>query len=338
MKTQHIIRRAFEGLAYVTSHYRRIDPKTEDADDYVETMMVVDSLLERGGVDHRDLVARFRRGRPLKIGDDIVVQGGNRDARSQIAKLRRSEDPMYLAKDGITDGAAMKMLGPALYFTDWRELVYAANFIAAITHASPESRLAAVLVALRTHYAAKNAFRQLRSDLGILTRAFRAAADMLDLLKEAEPFLGFLEGNSDQLFEGLAEDIGFLHVATSTPVMAVMGSYGVPVSPTTTSFPTQANDFLHGKGPEKPHSIPGIKNGVTEDVMQRHAAFFGIRVAAQHNRAFVPRHDADTFYSMLIPIAILDGHVSEDILTHPLKHDLFERWDDIALKLAARWQ
>lgn len=332
---ESVIRNAFEALACVTTHYHKIDPDSEDADDYVETMIVVESLLARGGVDHRDLVQRFRHGRSVKIGGTEILQGGNRNPQSQIAKLRRSSDPFYMAQDGITDGAAMRMLGPVLYFTDEEELVFAVNRIASITHASPQARLAAVLVALEMRQGFLSGMRDNSGapTLDNLMKMFERATKVLDLETAAAPFHSLVESCHSKKGIGIItilEKIGALHAATSTPLAAVLATY----APESHDI---VEEFLRGEGPAESHTIYGKKIALSE-VAQLHMTYLSknppfMMHISDERRAFELRLDADTFHSIVVPSAILGGYSPDE----PIVHDVFDRWDDISKKLARRW-
>lgn len=326
------IETAFNSLAVVASHFHDLDPSGDDADDYIETMMVVESLLDCGGVNHRDLVARFRRGRPTEI-DGKIVRTGNRDQRTQMGKLRASHDPFYLAEDGVTNGAAMRMLGVALYFPGFEDMIFAANAVARITHATQSGRLAAVLVALRMRQAFMGApvtsaygrseigdtpnIHELRNDLFIATGllGFREPSPVEQMLiKVSENRLDF--GTPPPSIQWLADNIGFLHAATSSPVAAVAASY----------MDDETLAFL----PEKSHQIEGISDTPPIDLIRQQYDL--INADDKDGRACHPRHDADTFYSMLQPIQALAG-----FRTVKKPHKIFESHRDISMTLAHRW-
>ena len=123
----------------------------EDADDYIQTILIARSLTSCGGFDHADLVMRHRSPSGYWIDSKELHPGGVHPAyKGQVAKLRQSDDPLYQATDGVSDGAAMKIAAVAARYTgNFTDLIRNTDRIARITHASIEARLAAVLVALR---------------------------------------------------------------------------------------------------------------------------------------------------------------------------------------------
>ena len=75
-------------------------------------------------------------------GIDSRIDESDITYRGQIYKLLSSSDPLYRAKDGVSDGAAMRTLGIAAFFiNDFDSLVHAAYEIAAVTRASVEAKL-----------------------------------------------------------------------------------------------------------------------------------------------------------------------------------------------------
>jgi len=325
--TYRRIKAAFEALAVATSHFFKIDSQGDDTDDFLETMIVTESLLECGGFSVRPLVSAFRRGRRTEIGGKTVWTG-NRDAATQMAKLRASGDPYYVSRDGITDGAAMRMLGVACFYPQEDEMIYAANAISILTHGHPFCHLSAILVALR--------MRQLlicqegnveEQSFDWLEKSFMRALELLGY-SQASPMRTLLgqiralhyETDGGITLEQIEKHIGFLHAATSTPLAAVAAS------------------FLSGPLdlPPTPHEIVGASNLVSDDIIDKHRSLFrSNRVVLQDEaRAFAPRHDADTFYAILYPMW---GLKAPGLLAQH-KHNVFERFDKVAEKLEKRWK
>jgi len=334
---RQIIISAYEALAKVASHFYRLDDGADDADDFLETMMVTESLIDCGGFNHRDLVARFRRGRRTEFGGKVIWTG-NRDKQTQMAKLRASGDPFYLAEDGITNGAAMRMLGVALYFPNFSEMVYAANAVARITHASSASRMAAVAVALRMRHmfmwslglegfapppTKKNL---LLNNWTVYGTALQKAADILGLTDS--PFMKAFQREMSAVppagLDNLAWRTGFMHVASSSPLAAIAATFlGGP------GHPPVSGPAL----PNSPHQIAGVEQEYCDAaVVQVNWNFFTAEEREQENRAFAPRHDADTFYSMLYPMLALGGRPLDCT-----NNDVFERFSDIADAMMRRW-
>jgi hypothetical protein len=332
---------AFDALAVVATHFHELEPDEDDADDYLETMMVTESLIECGGFNHRDIVARFRKGRRTEMvakETAEVVEGrigtkarfpnkvlwtGNRDPKhTQMGKLRASKDPFYLAEDGITDGAAMRMLGVALYFPSFEEMVYAANAVARITHAHIEARLAAVLVALRC----RQYFTGDSVSYERLLKLFDRAICLLNLRNDDESITRQTFRVCDKFKELpfddksrmslIAREIGFRHIAFSAPVAAVATS----LSSVYPSLPKQPRTIgLEGMFSQyDAHSIKWYEESSSVGPFPSYA-FRG--------------PDADTYYSILYPMLALAGYkVSEG-----LPNRIFERYRDIADALASRW-
>lgn len=333
---RHRIISAYEALAKVASHFYRLDDGADDADDFLETMMVTESLIDCGGFNHRDLVARFRRGRRTEFGGKVIWTG-NRDKRTQMAKLRNSSDPFYLAEDGITNGAAMRMLGVALYFPNFSDMVYAANAVARITHASSAARMAAVAVALRMRHnfmaslelkgfappPAKNLYLNDERDTRNWTvygTALGKAADMLGL--SDSPFMKAFQREMSAVppmtLNNLAWRTGFMHVATSSPLAAIAATFLQTYAPML---------------PDSPHQIKDVKEERCDTaVVVFNMNFFDPHEAGSQERAFVARHDADTFYSMLYPMLALRG-----VPIDSTNSDVFERFSDVADVLVNRW-
>lgn len=204
-----------------------------DADDYVQTMLVAQSLLHCGGFNHADLVRRFRTDPGYKI-NNVAMGPGGVDGRfaGQISKLVASDDPHYKASDGVSDGAAMRMSPVAAFYThDLQQLIHTASSIAEITHASVEARLSAVLVALRQRQVfagdQPDSMCKLYSDM-------KFAVELLDLKKESEFFMDRVSRamkiasatlDPDELLSKLVQNVGMEHLAWSTPVSACFWSF-----------------------------------------------------------------------------------------------------------------
>lgn len=305
--------RAFCGLAAVASHYH-LHFDGEDADDFIETMMVIESLVENGGVNHRDLVARFRRGRPTEINGQVITRG-NRDPTSQMTKLRLSRDPFYLASDGATNGAAMRAMAPAFYFTSFDEMVWATVFISRITHSSPVAHMAAVMVALAYRM---SLFEERWKPPDLAMALSRAAGCLSVEHKDAALYFSqWLELPPTSSWQ-IAEEISFCHSAKSSPLAAVLVGSDV-------NF---CYDFLdHGFPTESEHTIkigdekvePLSGSGTPTTLLEE-----------EPGRASLKRYDADTFYSMAYSLMTMRH-------TAPPKHGVFENFRVLTQELAARW-
>jgi len=306
------IERAFCALASVTTHYNRFD--YEDGDDFIETMMTIESLVANGGVNHRDLVARFRAGRRTEINGRIVTFG-NRDATSQMGKLRASKDPFYLATDGQTNGAAMRAMAPAFFFTSFDEMVYATAFISRITHAHPDAQMAAVMMAL--------AYR-----LAFLERGDWSLSDLVVDVSRAMVLLGPAYERSGlyivkklELFPTSANeiksDIGFCHSANSSPLAAVIVGRDVQ----------RCYEFLDHGFPPEPHKIWLGSDRYLDELDDNDSA---LNHLGTEDRAASTTYDADTFYSMAMPLMAMRER-------GPRKHGIFESFKELSQELAKRW-
>ncbi|OUW81782.1 MAG: hypothetical protein CBD74_07875 [Saprospirales bacterium TMED214] len=221
--------RSLAATAWVAWKYNH----SGDADDYVQTMLVAQSLLRCGGFDHADLVRRFRTDPGYKMNNVILGPGGvDRRFAGQISKLVASADPHYKASDGVSDGAAMRMSPVAAFFTyDLQQVVHTASSIAEITHASVEARLSAVLVALRQ----RQVFAGDQPDSMLkLHHDMKFAVELLGLKQESAFFMDRVRrameiagttSDPDELLSRLVKGVGMEHLAWSTPVSACFWSF-----------------------------------------------------------------------------------------------------------------
>ncbi len=223
------VHRALSATAWVAWKYNHCG----DADDYVQTMLVAKSLLHCGGFDHIDLVERFRSVPGYAMNNVVLGPGGvDKGFAGQISKLVASDDRKYKAIDGVSDGAAMRMSPVAAFFAhDLQKLVQTASSIAAITHASVEARLSAVLVALRQ----RQVFSGDQPDsMCKLHNDMKFAIELLDLKQDSEFFMSRVNrameiagttGNPDELLAKLVKNVGMEHLAWSTPISACFWSF-----------------------------------------------------------------------------------------------------------------
>jgi len=204
-----------------------------DADDYVQTMIVARSLLKSGGFDHRDVVDRYRRVPNYRLrGRNLQAGGVSSNYRGQISKLIQSEDPCFFATDGVSDGSAMKVAPlAAAYAENFSDLVATTDQFTRVTHASVESRLAALLVALRLR----------QSFLGKQHECIRELIDEIqdasDQLKFGDKSAFFLKRvkvageiasrglSAPEMLEEMAREVGIEHLAWSTPIAAAFWSF-----------------------------------------------------------------------------------------------------------------
>ena len=220
---------ALAAVAWVAWKYA----DSEDADDYVQTLLIAKSLTTCGGFNHADLVTRYRTRPGYRVGADELQAGGvHPNYKGQVAKLIQSDDPLYEATDGVSDGAAMKITAAAAFYAhDFQSLVENTDRISRITHATVEGRLAAVLIALR--------IRQVLlgidpDNMNRLAEEIAVAADVLQFGSRASFFLDRVARakqiatkykHSSTLLYKLCRKIGMDHLAWSTPVAACFWSF-----------------------------------------------------------------------------------------------------------------
>lgn len=215
-------------ISWTTWKYRQ----ASDADDFVQTMLIAKSLIDRGGFDHADIVRRYREKPGYCLhGHEIGPSGLANEYHGQISKLIRSHDKMYLAEDGISDGAAMKIVPiVAFYLSDFTSMVKHIDLISRITHASTEARMSALLIALRLYQIILQNHDSKEELLDLLNRSMRilkwtnGANFMMERIRKASN-LAEKYTNSKLLLLKLAEEIGIGHLAWSTPVTACFWSF-----------------------------------------------------------------------------------------------------------------
>ena len=88
-----------------------------DVDDYIQTLLIGESLVANRGFNHRDLVRRYRT-KPGHIigGREVAPSGISVRYRGQVKKLIDSRAPDFAATDGITSGSAMKVACIAAFY------------------------------------------------------------------------------------------------------------------------------------------------------------------------------------------------------------------------------
>ena len=210
----------------------------EDADEYIQSIVIARSLLKCKGFNHVNIVKSLRSNPNAKIShfgpgglklSQLCPKTSQR--KGAIWKLLESGEDEYISVDGLLDGAAMRTLPLAAAFgDDMNRLVIATNRVSRITHASIESRLAAILVALR--------FRQIifniKEDHKGLLNSIHKAVKILGaennsgfFLERCELATKIIELNRgpEKTLLLLIRNIGMKHYAWSTPISAVFWSY-----------------------------------------------------------------------------------------------------------------
>ena len=227
-----LVKRTFDslcGVAWTAWKYNH----SGDADDYVQTILLARSIIESGGFDHRDLVSRYRAPVNYRLeGVDLNPSGIHEDYHGQIRKLLLSDDPLYLASDGVSDGAAMKITAAAAFYCrDFGALVENTDRIVRVTHASPEARFAAVMVAIR--------LRQVilgidPDNIELFVSELEAAERALDFERPLSFFMSRVYLARDlvssdfrpkKLLHLFCRKIGMGHLAWSTPIAACFWSF-----------------------------------------------------------------------------------------------------------------
>lgn len=201
-----------------------------DCDDYAQTVLLMLSIAEKGGLDAEHFITNLRSHGVVKWGEDYLPPSGIPlgHATGQISKLLKSTDHDYRASDGITDGAAMRTLGLALrYGKDLHRLAKETDACARITHSEIEARAAAVFVAARyaqVFYGRGNMARLIKN-VKPLYRELGYGERGQFFLKLARKAAGCIGGGSGRTLVRLMQEIGMLHLAFSTPITAVAYSY-----------------------------------------------------------------------------------------------------------------
>lgn len=202
-----------------------------DVDDYIQTLLIGESLVANRGFNHRDLVRRYRT-KPGHIigGREVAPSGISVRYKGQVKKLIDSGNLDYIATDGITSGSAMKVACiAAFYGEDLEALVDNTDRITRITHATSDSRLAAQLTVLRYH----QIFLERENSIDWLRNALIDSIGRLEIagseffLETFDAGAALVETHSDslRLLAALNEGVGLSHVATSVPIAACLWSF-----------------------------------------------------------------------------------------------------------------
>lgn len=202
-----------------------------DVDDYIQTLLIGESLVANRGFNHRDLVRRYRTKPGHLIGGrEVAPSGISVRYKGQVKKLIDSGDLDFAATDGITSGSAMKVACIAAFFgEDLDALVDNTDRITRITHASADSRLAAQLTVLRYHqifFERENSIEWLRNALVDAIQRLRIAGSDF-FLENFDSGAALVETHPDslRLLAALNEGVGLSHVATSVPISACLWSF-----------------------------------------------------------------------------------------------------------------
>lgn len=234
LKKNNIEKKLYNALAtilWVTVKY----DDCLDADEYVQTLLIAQSLISNEGFNHSDLVKRYRS-KTNHIFKNKALHGFHsggvsKHYRGQIYRLIKSNNPLYLAKTGVTDGAAMKVLPiVAYYLFDFESLVLHVDKIIKITHYAVEARLSAVLITLRyrqillgTNHKTDDLLNELKRAIKILKFDKKSNFFLEQVIKAKK--IADEESNPEILLKKLATEIGLDYLAWSTPISACFWSY-----------------------------------------------------------------------------------------------------------------
>lgn len=344
MKPSHALARTkvqsgLTTLAWVSAEYFKINKDWLDADDYIQTMIILESFVAKNGYDHADLVARFRVDRPTQILGNPVPRNGA-DHKGQLSKLRASADPMYLAKDGVTSGCAMKSMPMGIWHREFHNTIFMADAVTRVTHGTTEARLVGVLAALRY----RHAFLEI-DDPEKLVQDWTSAAKMLCLHgtpawiqvnKAVTRALAVVKGSwGTEALRRLLNQVGLMYFAWSCPVSAIFWSYVLD--------PAFKSIFQY-VGSDKKFTVKGEEILVSNDVLNEYTGtvtqYHKGAMAWLTDPAKTGRQDSDTFFSIAFSIAAVRSY---DFLTPEESakavSDLGrENWVPVLDALEVRWK
>ena len=190
-----------------------------DNDDIIQTALLAEHITEHKTINQEALV-HLLRNRNCGIDPNIY--------KSQMAKLYFSEDPFYIAEDGLTDGGAMRAF-PLVFFVNKPEFPYYVRAATRITHNTPDSILAALLIAIRYNCALNNDLNITNFVNEFKNQALRLynfekckfyfdVVDLASTLVEEDPINTLLE---------IHKKIGLTHIAWGCPVAASFWAYNL---------------------------------------------------------------------------------------------------------------
>jgi hypothetical protein len=325
-------------LAWVASEYFKINPSWIDADDYIQTMIVFESLVEKHGFDHADLVMRYRAERPTKIAG-ITIKNNGVDHVGQMHKLKQDPNPLYIDDIGFTPGCAMKAMPLGVWHKKFDDTVLLADNITRITHGTAEARLVGVLTALRYRHALLEI-----DNPDILIQDWTTAAKTLNLygttawdcvnrsVQRAKDIIATSCGV--EALCKLLRRVGLMYFAWSGPISAIFWSYVVDV--------TFKKIFMH-VGSDKKFTINSEQILVDNDVHNEYAS----HVKKHHvkwkrwlNEPKTGRQDSDTFFSIAFSIASIRNHnFLSDIEQNQALDDIGrEDWTPIIDAVDKQWK
>jgi hypothetical protein len=285
-----------------------------DADEYVQTLLLAYSLIDAGRFDHRKIV-EYYRSCPVKLkpGTSIHECGNAKAYTGQVWKLVNSNDPLYMATDGVTSGAGMKVSPLAMFYKNKEEMLCNTINFTRITHNTPDAILCACLVALRYWQAI-----QLGSDdLSWLVKEIETVPWLYGI-HDFDFFLSVVQraakvvdrpglDEDGSILKALHENIGFGNLCWCAPLSACFWSYKI------NSVDRWIDTQVH-EGPREVRDgdvvIPGdsIKAEVKESYLKRAAGFGHSNIYNWANMV-----DRDTFFSTALGIVAAVHGVNEKV-------------------------
>lgn len=333
------VRAGITAIAWVASEYSKINPAWIDADDYIQTMIIFESLVSNNGFNHQDLVARFRGERPTKVcGVDVKANGV--EHVGQLHRLRQDPNPSYMATTGVTSGCAMKAMPLGVWFQDPVKMACLADNVTRVTHGTVEARLIGLLTAIRY----RHALLDIKSPDLLITEWTQAAQNLglhgsdawnicNTAARRARAIL--VTSSGTPALKDLLRRVGMMYFAWSGPMSAIFWSYTVD--------PAFKKIFMH-VGSDKVFTVDGEKILLDGDVFSE---YFG-HLKRNHSdwRGWINdpqktgRQDSDTFFSIAFSIAsvkdpgFLDASEKEDAINGIHRED----WNPIIDAVGRRWR
>lgn len=326
-------------LAWVAAEYAKINPKWVDADDYIQTMIIFESLTANNGFNHADLVARYRADRPTKVLGKLVIKNGAEHV-GQLYRLRQDPNPLYLATTGFTSGCAMKALPLGVWHKEYHNTVFMADSVTRVTHGTDEARLVGLLAALRYRHALMEI-----DDPDRLVQEWTSASKML-CLQETPAWL-MVSGAVDrarlivketwgaEALRRLMRRVGMMYLAWSCPVTAIFWSYKLD--------PALKKIFMN-VGSDKRFTLDGEEVRLDKAVYDAYA--FHLEKSHPEGKTYLEdpvktgRQDSDTFFSIAFSIAAIRMH---DFLTDVERNSAMdgigrENWVPALDAVEVRWR
>ncbi|MEM7147062.1 MAG: ADP-ribosylglycohydrolase family protein [Verrucomicrobiota bacterium] len=208
-----------------------------DMDDYIQTILIGESLIANRGFNHRDLVRRYRT-KPGHIvdGHTLLESGIDMTPEGSIGRLLKAFDMDYQHDGswGYSDGSAMKVACIAPYFLeDFEKLVAETDRITRVTHNFPNGRMASLIIVLRFRQILLQSDETL-DDYSHFRHSLDEAVDILGLQEEAAFFLQYLDDAADAVIDltcpsevlwRLSSIVGITHLSNSAPIAACLWSF-----------------------------------------------------------------------------------------------------------------